>query len=149
MPVFLLPIIAGGWYYYKNVQENAQSEQQPPQELPSQQEPQDSPASDEIGACSSIEVSLQEGSSESTTIIEEPTTVTAVKSQVLHRKGSTDTAQTEVSEDGDDERIEQEQHDDHPTGILGAACGGCDEGALLEIVECGNKLEKRIAVVFS
>ena len=152
MPVFLLPIIAGGYYYYKNLKENerdeASQEQQQHQRRQHARDAQEADSSDL--ASSSIEVSLvapsetEVGAQEMTTIMEE-VVAGAKNHMVLHRKGSTDTAQTEIS--AEEEQIQT--NDDADTGLLGATCGGCDRGALLEIVECGNSLEKEISVVFS
>ena len=148
MPVFLLPIIAGGYYYYKNLKENERDESSQEQRQHHSRDTQEADSSDL--ASSSIEVSLvapsetEVGAQEMTTIMEE-VVAGAKNHMVLHRKGSTDTAQTEIS--AEEEQIQT--NDDADAGLLGATCGGCDRGALLEIVECGNSLEKEIAVVFS
>lgn len=153
MPVFLLPIIAGGYYYYKN---KVRGEPLRDEEHQPQTPGAEGCDSNTDLASSSIEVSLvlpseteEVEAPKITTIMEE---VIADK-QVLRRKGSTDTAQTEVSMDEQvpvplDKQIQVEDDTD-AGGMLGATCGGCDRGALLEIVECGNNLERNIAVVFS
>lgn len=139
MPVFLLPIVAGGYYYYQTMKEKVRGE--PLQEIP--------PEGDESPdlASSSIEVSLVMTSQRQNDAAEQPLRTISeegsIKSQVLHRKESTDTAQTETSEDDSTSN----------RGILGTVCGDCDQEGLFEFVECGghgsNSLERGIAVVFS
>ena len=168
MPVFLIPLVAGGYYYYQNMKAKVRGE-------PLEEQQEGAPTSlqhmqgnaPDLGS-SSIEVSLvspaqsqqeqETGETIREVITEDAKEVIteeqdgAVKSQILLRKGSSESAQS----DGTCEEAappKEEQDEETTGGILGAACGGCDEDALFEIVDCGgnggNSLEKRIAVVFS
>ena len=140
MPVFLIPIVAGGWYYYRNMKQKVRGE--PLQESSAISEAPDL-------ASSSIEVSLlgQTLSNDETetqdlkTIPEEVTcddgnagAVVVNNSPLLQRSDTTHTDASE--EDGDEEQYR---------GILGATCGSCDPGEVFEIVHCSPRgLEETI-----
>jgi hypothetical protein len=146
MPVFLLPLVAGGYYYYKSMRENSGSQDEEPPQPRTRHTPTEGDTLDL--ANSSIEVSLvpETEANERTAILGDDDTLAKNRSPLLHRKGSTDTAQTEVSEV--EEQIEVEESGNIHSGILGAATC-CSDGTLMEIVECGNNLERRISLVFS
>ncbi|CAB9528166.1 expressed unknown protein [Seminavis robusta] len=147
MPVFLLPILAGGYYYYKNKQEqeSATSLDSGDETTGSTAEPAtpatpDSATTDTAEECPSIEVSLVSQQPPPPQPQEDDEEIRTVTSQVLTRKESTDTVQTETSVD---EEIEQPQrrpidNSTYGSSLLASSCVDCDQVAFLEMVECGN-----------
>lgn len=146
MPIFLLPIVVGGYYYLKSRSE----------ELPvvNTKDLDDSSSSESPARaaleeeCPSIEVSLlsdwerrQCGSGEPSWQYppddDDRQDIRGVQSRVLSRKESTDTAQTEASEEVDPPRQPSIETSDQYT-VSTSSCVDCSGGFFFDIVDCGN-----------
>jgi hypothetical protein len=152
MPIFLLPIVVGGYYYLKSRNE-----------LPDVNT-EDHDASSSSSSCSSdtpvragleeecpsIEVSLmsdwetqQSGSCEPSwqdpPDNDDDLAIRGVQSRVLSRKESTDTVQSEVCEEVDlPKQPPIDNSDQDIIRMLSSSCVDCDHGFLFEMVDCGN-----------
>jgi hypothetical protein len=151
MPIFLLPIVVGGYYYLKNRNElpGVNTEDHDASSSSSSDTPVRAGWEEE---CPSIEVSLlsdremqQFGSCELSwqdpPDNDDNLAIRGVQSRVLSRKESADTAQTVLSEEVDAPRQPSKQvdHSDQDiTSMLPSSCVNCDHGFLFEIVDCGN-----------
>ena len=154
MPVFLLPIIVGGYYYWKNRKEELQGVQSEDTDTSGSTVETHARAAALEEECHSIEVSLvletvrqQSGNCEPSWQDYhlpddecDELAIRGVQSRVLSRKESMDTVQTEISEDLDAQRhpsIDNTTYT-YSLGMLASSCVDCDHGFFLEIVDCGN-----------
>jgi hypothetical protein len=142
MPIFLLPIVVGGYYYLKSRSEEQAGVNTKDLDASSSSETPTRAALEDD--CPSIEVSLvsdwdrhQSGRCEPSwqdppDDDDDRQVIKGLQSRVLSRKESLDTAQTEVSEEFEATR-------QHSTETSEQFAIDCYQGFFFEIVDCGKR----------